>query len=82
MKERLTQEENDIRNLDAVVDHLTRSRNKAEALKMVTHGFGVTRVAELTFFSVFTLPTKKWGHQQGQLNNFFEGNPSPIHASS
>jgi hypothetical protein len=53
MKEQLTQEENDIRDLDAVVDHLTRLRNKAEALKMVTHGFGVTRVAKsIIFFSL------------------------------
>jgi hypothetical protein len=78
MKEQLTQEENDIHNLDAVVDHLTRSRNKTEALKMVTHGFGVTRVAKSTFFSVFTLPTKKRGPQQGQLREFLKGIQAPF----
>jgi len=56
-------------------------RNK-ENLKMVTSGFGVTHVAESTFLSVFTLPAEKWSSMQGQLHNFFEGNPSPIRASS
>jgi hypothetical protein len=74
MQEQLTQEENDIRDIDAVVDHFTKSRNKAESLKMVTPGFSVTRVAESTFLSVFTLPSKKWGPQQGQLHKFFEVN--------
>jgi hypothetical protein len=46
MKEQLTQEENDIHDLNSVIGCLTSSRNKTEALKMVTHGFGVTRVAE------------------------------------
>ncbi len=82
MQEQLTQEENDIHDIDAVVDHFTKSRNKAESLKMVTPGFSVTRVAESTFLSVFTLPAKKWGPQQGQLREFFEGNPSPICTSS
>jgi hypothetical protein len=67
-----------MRDLDAVVDHLTRLRNKTEALKMVTHGFGVTGVAESTFFSVFTLLTKKWGPQQGQLQNFLKGIQAPF----
>jgi hypothetical protein len=82
MQERLTQEENDICNIDAVVDHFTKLRNKAESLRMVMPGFSVTRVAKSTFLSVFTLPAEKWGPQQGQLRNFFEGNPSPIHTSS
>ncbi len=82
MKEQLTQEENNLHNINAVVDHFSKSRNKAESLKMVMPGFGVTRSAESTFLSVFTLPAKKWGPQQRQLCNFFEGNPSPIHTSS
>jgi hypothetical protein len=82
MKERLTQEENNLCNIDAVIDHFSKLRNKAESLKMVTPGFGVTRSAESTFLSVYTLPAKKWGPQQGQLRNFFEGNPSPICTSS
>ena len=49
---------------------------------MVTPGFGVTHVAKSTFLSVFTLPAEKWSSMQGQLHNFFEGNPSPIRASS
>ena len=49
---------------------------------MVTPGFGVTHVAESTFLSVFTLPAEKWSSMQGQLHNFFEGNLSPICASS
>jgi hypothetical protein len=82
MKEQLTQEENNLCDIDAVVDHSLKSRNKAESLKMMMPGFGVTRSAESTFLSVFTLPAKKWGPQQGQLHEFFEGNPSPICTSS
>jgi hypothetical protein len=82
MQEQFTQEENDICNIDAVVDHFIKLRNKAESLKMVTPGFSVTRVAESTFLSVFTLAAKKWSPQQGQLHKFFEGNPSPICTSS
>jgi hypothetical protein len=67
MKERLTQEENNLYNIDAVVDHFSKPRNKAESLKMVTPGFGVTCSAESIFLSVFTLPAKKWGPQQRQL---------------
>jgi hypothetical protein len=59
MQEQLTQEENDICNIDAVVDHFTKLRNKVESLKMLTPSFSVTRVAESTFLSVFTLPAKK-----------------------
>ena len=81
MQERLTQEENDTRNIDAVVDHFSKTRNK-ENLKMVTPGFGVTHVAESTFLSVFTLPAKKWSSMQGQLREFFAVNPSPIRVSS
>jgi hypothetical protein len=81
MQERLTQEENDNRDIDAVVDHFSKTRNK-DNLKMVTPGFGVTYVAESTFLSVFTLPAEKWSSMQGQLRNFFVGNPSPIRASS
>jgi hypothetical protein len=72
MQERLTREENDIRDIDAVVDHFTKSRNKAESLKMVTPGFSVTCVAKSTFLSVFTLPAKKRGPQQGQLRTFLK----------
>jgi hypothetical protein len=82
MQEQLTQEENGVCNIDTVVDHFTKLRNKAESLKMVMPGFSVTRVAESTFLSVFTLPAEKWGPQQGQLHEFFKGNPSPICTSS
>jgi hypothetical protein len=81
MQERLTQEENDTRDIVAVVDHFSKTRNK-ENLKMVTPGFGVTHVAESTFLSVFTLPAKKWSSMQGQLHKFFAVNPSPIRVSS
>jgi hypothetical protein len=72
MRERLTQEENKIPNIDAVVDHFSNLRNKAENLKMVTPGFGVTHMAKSTFLSVFTFPTEKWGQQQGQLRDFLK----------
>ena len=81
MQECLTQEENDTRDIDAVIDHFSKSRNK-ENLKMVTPGFGVTHVAESTFLSVFTLPAEKWSSMQGQLREFFAVNPSPIRVSS
>jgi hypothetical protein len=81
MQERLTQEENDTRDIDAVIDHFSKTRNK-ENLKMVTPGFGVTHVAESTFLSVFTLPAEKWSSMQGQLHEFFAVNPSPIRVSS
>jgi hypothetical protein len=78
MKEQLIQEENDIQNLDAVIDCLSKLRNKAESMKMLTAGFGVARTTDLTFLSVFTLLAKKWALQQTPLCNFFVGNPSPI----
>ena len=81
MQERLTQEENDTHDIDAVVDRFSTTRNK-ENLKMITPGFGATHVAESTFLSVFTLPAKKWSSMQGQLHEFVVGNPSPIRASS
>jgi hypothetical protein len=47
-------------------------------MKMVTAGFGVARIANLTFLSAFNLPTEKWSLQQTWLHDFFVGNPSPI----
>ena len=70
-EERLFQEENKFQDLEAVVDRLTKSRNKAESSKMVVNGFATARMADLTFFSVFTLPMDKLSSQQTQLRNFF-----------
>jgi hypothetical protein len=49
MKEQLTQEENNIQDLDAVVDCLLKLRNKAKSMKMVMASIGVARTADLTF---------------------------------
>jgi hypothetical protein len=38
MKEHLTQEENDSKDVDLVIDRLSKSRNKAKTLKIVTSG--------------------------------------------
>jgi hypothetical protein len=78
MKERLTQEENNIQDSDAVVDCFLKSKNKAESMKMVTAGFKVACTANSTFLSVFTLSAEKWALQQTPLHDFFVGNPSPI----
>jgi hypothetical protein len=59
MKEQLTQEENDVQDLDIVINHLAKSRNKTEVLKMVMAGFGIARFADSSFLSVFTLPAEK-----------------------
>jgi hypothetical protein len=78
MKERLTQEENNIKDLDTFVDCLSKSRNKAKSMKMVTACFVVFHSANGTFLSVFTLPAEKRALQQTPLHIFFVGNPSPI----
>jgi hypothetical protein len=59
-EERLTQEENNIKDLDAVIDHLSKLRNMAKSITMVTAGFGVARTADSTFLSIFTLLAEKW----------------------
>ena len=74
IKERLTQEENDSEDLDLVIERLSKSRN----MKMITPGFDGARVSDSTFVSVFTLPTEKWPIHQGNLREFFAGNPSPV----
>jgi hypothetical protein len=74
----LTQEKNDIQDLDAVIDCLFKSRNKAKSMKMVTASFGVACTADSTFLSVFTLLAEKWALQQTPLRIFFVDNPSPI----
>jgi hypothetical protein len=81
MKDQLIQEENDIQDLDAVIDCLLKSRNKAESMKIVMAGFGVACTANSTFLSFFTLPAEKWALQQTLLPNFFVGNPSPFFAT-
>jgi hypothetical protein len=78
IKERLTQEENDSEDLDLVIERLSKSRNKADSMKMITPGFDGARVSDSTFVSVFTLPTEKWPIHQGNLREFFAGNPSPV----
>jgi hypothetical protein len=78
MKEQLTQKEKDIQDLDAVVDLLSKSRIKAESLKVVTADFGIARIADSSFLSIFTLSAEKWALQQTPLRNFFVGNLSPI----
>ncbi len=78
IKERLTQEENDSEDLDLVINHLSKSRNKADTLKMVISGLEDIRVSDSTFLSVFTLPSEKWSLHQEKLRDFFVGNPSPV----
>jgi NACalpha-BTF3-like transcription factor len=39
IKERLTQEEIDSEDLELVVERLSKSRNKADSMKMITPGF-------------------------------------------
>ena len=72
IKERLTQEENDSEDLDLVIERLSKSRS----MKMVSPDFSGARVSDSTFVSVFTLPTEKWPIHQGNLQEFFVGNPS------
>jgi hypothetical protein len=78
IKERLTQEENNSEDLDLVTNHLSKSRNKANTLKMVISGLEDICVSDLTFLSVFTLPSEKWSLHQEKLHDFFVGNPSPV----
>jgi dethiobiotin synthetase len=66
----LTQEENNIQDLDAVIDHLLKLRNKAKSMKVVTASFGVACTADPTFLSIFTLLAEKWALQQTPLYNF------------
>jgi hypothetical protein len=73
----LTQEENDVQDLDVVINRLATPRNKTEVLKMVTSGFGVTCIADSSFLSVFTIPAEKWALHQEPLHDFVVGNPSP-----
>jgi hypothetical protein len=78
IKERLTQEENNFKDLELVIERLSKSRNKADSMKMITPGFDGARVSDSTFVSVFTLPTEKWPTHQENLQDFFAGNPSPV----
>jgi hypothetical protein len=67
IKEHLTQEENDSEDLDLVIERLSKSRNKADSMKMITPVFDGARVSDSTFVSVFTLPTEKWPIHQRNL---------------
>jgi hypothetical protein len=78
IKERLAQEENDSEDLELVIESLSKSRNKAGSLKMLTAGFAAVRVSDSTFVSVFTLPPEKWSLHQEKLHKIYGGNPSPV----
>ena len=67
-KERFTQEENNLSDLDKIVDRLKTSRKKTgEVSKMVMPEYGVARAAEGTFISIFALSDGKWSLQQTPL---------------
>jgi hypothetical protein len=70
IKEHLTQEENNSKDLYLVIDRLSKSKNKATTLKMATSGLGDILVSDSTFLSVFTLPSEKWSLQQEKLRDF------------
>ncbi len=78
IKEHLTQEENNSEDLDLVINHLSKSRNKAKRFKMVTFGLRDIRVSDSTFLSAFTLPSVKWSLHQENLRVFVVGNSSPV----
>ena len=78
IKEHLAQEENDSEDLELVIESLSKSRNKAGSLKMLTAGFTAVRVSDSTFVSVFTLPSEKWSLHQEKLHKIYGGNPSPV----
>jgi hypothetical protein len=65
------------KDLDLVIDRLSKSRNNAKSLKMVTSGLGDVCVLYLTFVSVFTLLFEKSLHQE-KLCDIFVGNPNPV----
>ncbi len=77
IKEHLTQKKT-IQKTYLVINCLSKSRNKAETLKMVTSGLGDICVSDSTFLSVFTLPSDKWSLHQEKLRDFFVGNPSRV----
>jgi hypothetical protein len=78
IKEHLNQEENNSEDLNLVIDRLSKSRNKAKTLKMVTSGLGDIPVPDSSFFSSFSLLSEKWSLHQEKLHDFFVGNPSPV----
>jgi hypothetical protein len=68
--------------LDLVINRFSKSRNKANSLKMVASNLGDIRVTNLSFLSVFTLPSEKRSLHQNIMHDFFVGNLSPVRNSS
>jgi hypothetical protein len=82
MKEHVTQQENDMDNVNSIVKRLLKkltNKKSVDNAAYVTAGTTEAFFPESVFFYVFSLSNQeKWKIHQDKLCKFFIGNPSPV----